>query len=435
MIDDPRRPTDDVRRYTLIGLAGALLLAGSVAGWAATSSFAGAVMAPGTVVVDSNVKKVQHPTGGVVGEILVKDGDRVEAGDVVIRLDATMARANLGVINAQLDELAGRMARLKAERDGADSIDLPAGFANRQSTPEVAEIMAGERRLFGTRQASRIGQKAQLTERINQLSQEVRGLEALYQAKSRELDLVTIELTENRKLWNRNLIPLAKYTALQREETRIAGERSQLVATIARSRAAIAETHLQIIGIDHEHATEVMKDLRDTQAKVSELAERQAASEDMLRRIEIRAPNSGIVHQLNVHTVGGVIGPGEQIMQIVPGNEALVIEARIAARDIDQLHVGQEVFVRFTASNQSTTPDFRGSVLQVAADATKDPQSGDSYFVARLGLVEGELNRHGNFRIVPGMSAENYIRTLDRTPLSYLLKPLSDQVERTFRER
>jgi HlyD family secretion protein len=426
-------PRDDVRKYIAIALTGVALVAGGVGGWAATATMAGAIVAPGTVMVESYVKKVQHPTGGVVGEIQVKDGDAVEQGQLVMRLDETVARASLGVVTTQLDELAGRIARLRTERDGAEAIEFPPSLAERAATKEIAEIMAGERRLFESRRTGREGQKAQLGERINQLSQEIVGLEALLVAKSRELDLVNTELGENHKLWRLNLVPLAKYTALQREAARITGERAQLVANIARARAAVAETRLQVIALDQDRATEVMKDLREAQAKVAELTERRAAAEDMLKRVDIRAPRSGLVHQLSVHTVGGVIAPGEQIMQIVPANDALIIEARVSPRDIDQVHAGQPAVVRFPAFSQRTTPEFEGQVVQVAADLTEDPQSRERYFAARLAFAE-ESQPRGQFQLLPGMSAEVFIRTTERTPLSYFLKPLSDQVERTFRE-
>jgi HlyD family secretion protein len=426
-------PRDDVRKYIAIALTGVAVVAGGVGGWAATATMAGAIVAPGTVMVESYVKKVQHPTGGVVGEIQVKDGDAVEQGQLVMRLDETVARASLGVVTTQLDELAGRIARLRTERDGAEAIEFPPSLAERAATKEIAEIMAGERRLFESRRTGREGQKAQLGERINQLSQEIVGLEALLVAKSRELDLVNTELGENHKLWRLNLVPLAKYTALQREAARITGERTQLVANIARARAAVAETRLQVIALDQDRATEVMKDLREAQAKVAELTERRAAAEDMLKRVDIRAPRSGLVHQLSVHTVGGVIAPGEQIMQIVPANDALIIEARVSPRDIDQVHAGQPAVVRFPAFSQRTTPEFEGQVVQVAADLTEDPQSRERYFAARLAFAE-ESQPRGPFQLLPGMSAEVFIRTTERTPLSYFLKPLSDQVERTFRE-
>lgn len=428
-------PDDGIGRYLWIGLAAGVLLVGGVGGWAATSNLVGAVIAPGTVVVDTYIKKVQHPTGGVVSEILVRDGDRVGAGDVVMRLDQTMTRASLGVILAQLDELYVRLARLKAERDEAASLSLPASLRDRSTDSEIAEMLAGERTLFESRRSGRRGQLAQLGERINQLTEEISGLEALLDAKARELELVKAELEENRKLWQRSLISLARFTALQREEARIAGEHANLVATIARTRARVAETRLQVLQLDQDHRTEIMKELRDAQAKISELVERRAAAEDTMRRVEIRAPRDGIVHQLGVHTVGGVVAPGEQIMQVVPEGESLFIDARVAPRDIDQVRVGQTAVVRFPAFNQRTTPEFAGSVVYVAADLSREQQTGESFFVARVALAPGEQHEQAAQKLLPGMTAEVYARTADRTALSYVVKPLTDQIARAFRER
>ena len=428
-------PPGDIGSLLKIGFAAVLLCVGGIGGWAASVNLEGAVVAAGTVVVDSNVKKVQHPTGGVVGEIRVRDGDKVEAGDLVMRLDETITRANLGVITSQLDELAVREARLKGERDGLATIELPESLAERAESPTLKEILAGERTLFNSRRTGREGQKAQLGERVNQLTEEIGGLTAQAAAKAREIELATAELQEIEKLWVKNLVPLSRIIQLRREAARIEGERAQIVASVAQSKAKIAETNLQIIQLDQDHKTEVMKDLRDAQAKYAELSERRVAADDQLKRIDIRSPQTGIVHQLSVYTVGGVISPGETMMLIVPEGDELVIEAKIAPQDIDHVHVGQDAYVRFTAFNQRTTPEFNGKVVRLAADLTKEQQSGQSYFVARINLPGEETNRLGRLKLVPGMPAEVYIRTPERTALSFFIKPLRDQIARTFTEQ
>jgi HlyD family secretion protein len=426
---------DAIPTQLMIGFAAVLLLVGGLGGWAATSNLAGAVLAAGTVVVDSNVKKVQHQTGGVVAEIRVRDGDRVAAGDLVIRLDETIMRANLGIIVSQLNELAVRQARLKAERDGAASVEIPRTLAGRDAEPDIAEIIAGESALFVSRGTARAGQKAQLGERISQLREEISGLEAQQRAKAKEFDLSGLELREIEKLWAKNLVPLNKLIALQRDAARIEGERAQLIAAAARAKGQIAESELQIIQVDRDMQTEVNRDLREIQGKNAELIERRVAAEDQLKRIDICSPQSGIVHQLAVHTVGGVITPGEPIMLIVPEGDALVIEAKIAPQDIDHVRSGQQAFVRFTAFNQRTTPEFKGEVLRVAADLTKEAQTNQAYFLSRITLPEAEMKRLGLLKLVPGMPAEVFIKTSDRTAISYLLKPLSDQMAKTFIER
>ena len=426
---------DNVRTQLMTGFATVLLLVGGLGGWAATSSLAGAVLAAGTVVVDSNVKKVQHPTGGVVGEIRVRDGDRVAAGDLVMRLDEVITRANLGIVASQLNEFAVRQARLKAERDGSASVEIPRRLADRQAEADIAEIIAGERALFASRSTARAGQKAQLGERISQLREEIGGVEAQQRAKANELELINRELGEIEKLWAKKLVPLSKLLSLKRDAARIEGERGQLIAAVAQARGKITETELQIIQVDHDMRTEVMKDLREIQAKNAELMERRVAAEDQLKRVDIRAPQSGVVHQLAVHTIGGVINPAEPIMLIVPERDALVIEAKIAPQDIDHVRPGQQAFIRFTAFNQRTTPEFRGEVMRVAADVTKEAQTNQAYFLSRIALSEPELKRLGHLNLVPGMPAEVYIKTTERTAISYLLKPLSDQVAKAFTER
>lgn len=427
--------SDSVRHYMLAGLGTALLLIAGVGGWAATTELAGAVLAQGTVVVESNVKKVQHQTGGIVGEIRVRDGDRVAAGDVVLRLDETIVRANLQVVKKQLDENLLRQSRLKAERDGGREMLVPDHLLARIGEPSVGEIITGEKTLFESRLSSREGQKAQLRERVLQLRQEVKGIAGQLHAKSQEIHLVQTELEGQRDLWEKNLISVTKFTATQREAARLLGDKSQLEAATAQAKGKIAEIELQIIQIDQDLRTEVLKDLREAQAKEAELVERKVAAEDQLKRIDLRAPQDGVVHQLAVHTVGGVISASDAVMLIVPTDDRLVIEAKIAPQDIDHVRVGATCFVRLTAFNLRTTPEFLGSVLRVSADLSRDPQLNLIYYTARISFSVDELKRMDKLKLVPGMPAEVYIKTTDRTALSYLMKPLQDQFAKAFREQ
>jgi HlyD family secretion protein len=429
------RDAEGIHSYLRVGAIAVFLLVGGFGTWAATASLAGAVVAQGTVVVESSVKKVQHQTGGIVTEIRVRDGDRVKAGDVLIRLDPTIAGANLGVVTSQLDELQMREARLKAERDDKTTLDLPASLSARAGAADVGEILSGERTLFESRRAALAGQKAQLNERINQLNEQISGLEAQGRAKSREIALIKKELGEIEILWAKKLTTLARVMAMRRDEARIEGERSQLTASVAQVKDRIAETRLQIIQLDQELKLDIAKDLREAQTKEAEMLERRAAAQDQLQRVEIRSPQTGIVHQLAVHTVGGVINPSEPIMLIVPENDALVVDAKIAPQDIDQVHEGQAAFVRFTAFNQGTTPEYNGRVVRVAADLTKDQVTGEGYFAARVALPPSEAKRLRGLKLVPGMPAEVFIRTTERTALSYFVRPLSDQLRRAFTEQ
>jgi len=422
-----------IQRHLWAGLTLLIVLCGGVGGWAATTEISGAVIAPGVLVVDSNVKKVQHPTGGVVGEIRARDGDRVAIGDIVVRLDETVTRANLGIVLRGLDELVARKARLEAERDGLEGIAFPSEFIERLSEPQVAAIIAGERKLFDLRQSARVGQKSQLRERIAQLREEIGGIAAQIKAKAQEIVLIQRELTGARDLWEKNLMPITKLTQLEREATRLEGERAQLTATSAQSKGKISELELQIIQVDRDLASEVGKELREVDAKIGEFVERKVAAEDQLKRIDIRAPQDGVVHQSVVHTIGGVINAGEQL--IVPSADSLIVEAKFAPQDIDQVKIGQRAVVRFTSFNQRTTPELNGVVTRVSADTTVDQRTSAPYYTLRISLSREEIARLGEVTLVPGMPVESFIQTGDRKVISYLMKPLSDQVMRAFRER
>jgi HlyD family secretion protein len=433
-------PRVSIRRHLAAGVALVVLLAGGVGGWAATTELAGAVIAPGNLVVETNVKKVQHPTGGVVGELRVRDGDEVKAGDVVVRLDDTVTRANLAIVVKSLDELTARQARLEAERDGAHAPSFPAGLLARRSNPEVARLIAGEQKLFETRRSSRQGQTAQLKERVGQLQQQIYGLNDQIVAKKSEIGLIKQELEGVRELWRKNLIQIQRVTALERDAARLEGERGALVSSIAQTKGKITETELQILQIDQDLRTEVGKDLAEIRGKVSELVEKRVAAEDQLKRIDIRAPQDGKVHQLSVHTVGGVIMPnGEPIMLIVPnagkGGDALSVEARIAPQDIDQIHVDQRAVLRLSAFNQRTTPELNGRVSVVSADISSDPKTAATFYTVRIAMPDEEVARLRGLKLVPGMPVESFIQTQERTVLSYLTKPLTDQALKAFRER
>jgi HlyD family secretion protein len=419
----------------LAGLTVFGILAGGVGGWAGTTALSGALIASGSIVVDSNVKKVQHPTGGVIGEIRVRDGDRVKAGDIVARLDQTVTRANLAIITKGLDELFARKARLAAERDGAQTIAFPELLTSRASDPDIAQVMEGERKLFELRRTSRLGQKAQLREQAGQLNEEIVGMTAQQRAKRREIELITRELDGVRDLFKRNLVQLTRLTQLEREATRVEGELAQLVAAVAQTKGKIAETELKIIQIDQDLSSEVAKELREIDGKIGEFVERKITAEDQLQRVDIRAPQDGTVFQLSVHTVGGVITPGEAIMLIVPDADSLTVEAKINPQDIEQVQLGQKAVLRFSAFNAATTPEIDGTVSRISADITSDQRTGQSYYTIRISIPPEQLTRLGEVKLVPGMPVECFVQTGERTVISYLLKPLRDQLMRTFRER
>src|SRR5215831_14703990 len=364
--------SDSIRRHLLAGGLIVFLLAGGVGGWAATTQLAGALIAQGSIVVDSNVKKVQHPTGGIVGKLFVRDGDHVKANDILVQLDETVMRANLAIVTKSLDELMARKARLQTERDGADSVTFPADLVAHAENPDIREAVESERKLFALRRTARLGQKAQLQQRTEQLQQEIAGINAQQAAKTQEVELITRELNGVRDLYAKTLVPITRLTQLEREAARLSGERGQLAAAAAQAQGKISEIRLQIIQVDQDLSSEVAKELRDIDGKIGEFVERKVTAEDQLRRTDIRAPQTGTVFQSTVHTVGGVITAGEPIMLIVPDADKLQVEAKVRPQDIDKVQFGQSAALRFSAFNMRTTPEIFGTVSQISADITTD---------------------------------------------------------------
>lgn len=424
-----------LRALTLAGCAGVVLFCGTIGLWAVATTLSGAVIASGQFVVDGHVKKVQHATGGIVGELRVREGDRVEQDQVVIRLDDTVTRANLQVVTKQLDELMARRGRVEAERSGTDKIVFALELLARRHDAELTELIRAEQSLFDARRATRDGQKAQLTARIAQFGDEIAGFKAQQKAADAQAELIEEELVGIRELYSKNLVALNRRAALEREAARLKGQKGQLIASLAQAEGKIAETRLQIIQVDATLREEAMKELREIQGKSAELVERRVAAEDQLKRIEIRSPSSGFVHQLAVHTPGGVITPAEQTMLIVPSEDALQVEARVNPPDIDQIAVGQVARVKVHAFNQRATPELAGKVSVISADTTRDQQTGAVFYTIRVTIPSDEFSRLGSSRITTGMQAEVFLRTEDRTPLQFIVKPIRDQIAKAFNER
>jgi HlyD family secretion protein len=423
-----------LHRHGLIGGGLVLVLFFAMMVWLAVAQLSGAVVASGKLVVESNVKDVQHSDGGIVGEIHVRDGDRVAAGDLLIRLDDTMARASLGIVETQLSSLAARRMRLTGERDNLTILPIPDLFADRLDDPAIAELMAAERNLFTARQDSLQGEKQQLSQKRAQLSETIIGLTAQKAANEEERRHIVDELTGLEGLFAKQLVPITRVAALRRERASLDGTHGELTARIAATRMQISETEMQILQLDRDRQTVVLGELTDIDQQIAELMQKQIALRDQLRRIDIRAPYDGTVYQMAVHTVGGVIAAGDRIMGIVPDQDELVIEAHISPRDIEQVVLGQDAVLRFTAFNQRTTPELSGRVLFVAADLERDDLSGETYYIVRVRISAGEVAKLAGRDLVPGMPVEVFLATDQRTALSYLLKPLSDQFARAFRE-
>lgn len=425
-----------IQRHLRQAMLVMVLLGGSAFAWSTSASLDSAVVTQGTVVVESNIKKVQHPNGGVVGAILVREGQRVQEGEIVVRLDETATKAALGIVVNELTALRARAARLSAERIAATHISFPADLVTRAKIePVVRDVLEGEMRVFATRLTVRRGLKAQLIERMGQMAEDLKGLEGQQKSLETQLRLARDELEGLRTLEAKNLVPKPRVNALERE---IARNEGLLVESVGRSlstKGKIAETELQVLQLDNDHMTEISKELREVETRVVELEQRRVAAEDQLKRVDIRAPISGVVHQLAVHTVGGVISQTEPLMLIVPDSDRLILEVKIQPQDIDQVHVGQSARLRFTAFNQRTTPEIAGTLFRIGGDLTRDSQTGQGYFLAAISISAQEIRRLGSLKLLPGMPADAFVTTGSRTFASYLMKPISDQMSRSMRER
>ncbi len=436
MTEMSQTPLAAAHTYLRIGLTLSILLVFGVGGWVYSTEISGAVLATGQVVAESNPKKLQHVTGGTIGEIFVTEGALVKKGDLLIKLDEQLARSNLALVTGTLHETMVTHARLEAERDELPSITYSYYLQRLTKDPEVARLMDTENRLFDLRRQSRLGQKSQMRERLAQVKEEIDGLSTQMTAKKREVVVMAKELESTRTLWAKNLIPISRVTVIERDAIRTEGDVGRLAASIAQARGKISETELQILQIDQQLRSDVAKELRDVQAKIVELSERRASAEEQLNRIEIRAPQDGYVHQLQVFNKGAVIVAGQPFLTIVPNEDKLAIEAKVQTNNIDQVKMHSPARYRFTSLNQRTTPEFDGEVYRVSADAETDQRTGAMFYTVRVTIDVADMQRlPPGTRIIPGMPTEVFIKTEDRTVLSYLVKPMSDQMMRAFRER
>lgn len=429
---DARR---SIRANVLLGAVVLFGLGGSAAAWAVLAPLSGAIVAPAAVVVESNVRKVQHPTGGVVGALNVREGDRVEAGQIVLTLDETQIKARWRVVADQLTEGRLRAARLRAERDGRESIAFPSDLLEAaRADADIRAAIEGQTHIFEARRRNRLGQIAQLRERIGQLFEENKGYEAQLLSAKKMSELADREAEVAEDMFARNLALRDRVFNIRRERARLEGQIGAVTATMAQNRGKAAETELQILQLDKDFEQKVAEELRDVETKISELTQRKIEAEDQLRRVEVRAPISGYVHQLQVFTVGGVVSPTEPMMLVVPENEPLIVEARVSPIDIDQIRVGQPVRLRFSAFNQRTTPELTGTVTRVSANRSEDPQTRMSYYTVGVLPDPGEIDKLKPLRLVAGMPVETYFATGERTAWSYLTKPLVEHWGRALRE-
>jgi HlyD family secretion protein len=422
-----------LRRTLVIGYLSMFVMIGLFVAWGLLTTLNGAVIARATIVAESYSKKVQHEEGGIVSRILVNDGDRVEAGQDLVILDPTQAQASLAITQGTLDELLIKKARLEAQRDGAKNLLLAKELAARNDDPVFAEIIAGQRKLLLSSQESLLGKTNQLKQQIDQLKEQITGMDAELDSKKQQSVLIAKELVGLKKLQASGLVPISRVMAVQREAANLEGEKGSLVANRAASKSKIDEVQLRILQLTEDSKTEALTELRDTEGRLAEAKERRVAFSSKVDRTSIKAPITGTIYQMAVHTEGGVIGAGETLMLIVPEGDDLVLQAQVSPNDIAQVSLGQGAQVRFPSFNR-LTPEISAKVTQVSADVSRADANSPPFYLVKITISAGEIKKLGDNKLKPGMMAEAFIQTTARSPLSYLLKPLVDQLAHTMRE-
>lgn len=430
-------PADDAGRFNRIGVITIAAVFGGLLLWSILAPINSAVIAPGRISVETNRKAIQHLEGGVISEILVKEGEAVAAGDVLIRLDDVVPKANAALLTEQLAERIARQARLLAERDGLKEVPEDSrAFALAPADLDYATQLEGQKNLLAAREETKATVVSLLEERIVQSKTRIDGANTQIRSLKAQAKLIADELEGVKRLHAEGFAPLTRVRELEREKEAISGRQGALVASVAESESVISETKLEIERLKQKSREDAIKEAEEVEVEIAGLIERRVAALDALRRTEIRAPEDGVVLGLAVHTKGGVIAPGAPVMEIVPKGGGLVIAAQIAPQDVDKVQAGQEAVLRFTAFNARTTPEATGVVRQVSADNIVDKATGQPYFLVLIDLPpEGELMRVlKNQTLVPGMPVESFIRTGARPAISYLLKPLTDALSRSMRE-
>jgi HlyD family type I secretion membrane fusion protein len=421
-----------VKGRVVTGAFTAMLLVVGLGGWAGNSEISGAVIAPGTVKVDEDLRAIQHLDGGIIRSITAKKGEVVAEGQVLFTLDDTQMRAELQIVRGQLMELLAKRQRLLAERDQLEKMQPTEGYEDLEIA--TSSVLKGEKRLFQGNLKNRLSQIEQLKLGITQLEEEINGLVAQDEANDRELDLVKTEANKVQLLQKKGLVDGSRIYTSSRDLTKLKGERGQIEASIARSKSRRNEIELQILAIDETARTDAQKQLSDIEPRIAELLERKAAIADRLTRMDIRSPIAGTINEVAINTIGGVITPAQKLLTIVPEDAKLQIEIKIQPTDIDQVIVGQSAKLRFSAFSARDTPELAGTVSFVSPATTTDTQSGQIHYVAQIKVAVEELSKLNGKQLVPGMPVETFVQTESRTALSYLAKPFTDQLQRTFRE-
>ncbi len=433
--DKNTRPVWHITIPAFVGFLALAILVGGLGVWAVQTRLAGAIISQGNIEVQSNRQVIEHPDGGVVGEIFVRDGDAVSDGDLLVRLDDTFLSSEKTIVESQLFELMARKIRLEAERDGAGMETLAPQLAALQEQENVdPELIAGQQRLFEARLETLNQKIEQLGKQRNQIESEIKGTDAQLVSYRRQVELIQDELKDQQSLFDRGLAAASRVSALQREEADLTGQIGQLESTVARLTGQIAATEIEIVELAATRREQAITELRDVQTQISELAERRLSLDVRLSRLDIRAPVAGTIYGSQVFALQSVIQPAEPMMYIVPQDTPLLVAARVDAIHVDQLHIGQPVSLRFPAFNQRETPEIEGRVITVSADTFTDEASGQTFYRAEVIPEENQIERLNGQPLLPGMPVETMIKTDERTPLSYLVKPLTDYFNRAFRE-
>ncbi len=422
----------DSRSPIIYGLLMLLFVGGG--GWLHAANLSGSVIAQGAVAVPGKPKTVQHLDGGIVARIMVSDGDFVKQGETLISLDQTMLNASLQIYRNRLREAVARRARLLAERDDLDAINWDDDILDVLEVEQDEAIRQGHQKLFVARRSSKKGQIDQLVEKIAQFENQTSGVRALQTSKTKQIKMLGNELAKISALKAKGLVTNAQVLSLERQKESLNGQIGEHDAEIARIANSVNEANIQILQIERQARQSVLTELRDVEQEVNNMTQQLYATIEQLRRVDIKAPVNGLVHELNVFTIGGVIGAGAPIMQIIPQDEQFVVEANVEPQYIDELYPSQPATLRFSAFNQRSTPEINGTVRAISPAIVIDDLTGKSYYKVKLGVSDAELARLGKKKLIPGMPVEAFIKTEQRTALNYLVKPLSDQANRAFRE-
>lgn len=421
-------------KHLTIGGAALLVLVGGFGTWSVMAQITGAVITSGQIEVDRNRQVVQHPDGGVVEEILVSEGDTVAAGDLLLRLDASVLQSELAIVEGQLFEILARRARLEAERDGAPDLTFSPVLWEAVNA-DVERLMDGQIRLFEARLETSQSAVEQLTQQRAQIASQLGGIAAQQSALTTQRDLIAQELADQQSLLDRGLAQASRVLALRREEANLLGAVGELTAQAAQAAERMTEIEIQILGVSSSRREDAITRLRDLEFNELELSERRRTLTRQLDRLDMRAPVSGIIYGMQVFAPQSVIRAADPVLFLIPQDRPLVIATQVQVVDIDQIYLGQDVTLRFSAFDQRRTPELNGKVTLLSADAFQNETSGQSYYRAEVQLNAGEIDRlPADMTLIPGMPVEAFVRTADRSPMDYLIKPLADYFTKAFRE-